>query len=307
MSALFNRTPNRSVRAPLLILSAVAGLLSAGAASACDLSISRAPSPVRIDYDPFDVVPAAPGDLDLELTNASDVECRVQLMFTDLADIPTPRLTAGEASLVLRPRETSGLRRTELTTFTYALTIPAQGRASAQFDVAVGESVVIAPGAYPVQLRLAVLGSEGQPLLASIPVDISVVSPARAQLNIAGAAGAYGSGTSVETIDFGEAETGAVRRAYLQIRANTHSTVTFDSEHRGRLASKTLVGPPVYIGYEVALDGAAVPLDRVTRLPVDPPRTLEGMSLPLVFTLGQVRGAMAGAYNDLLTITVSPD
>lgn len=307
MSASFNRTPNRTIRAPLLILSAAAGLLGAGGAAACDLSISRAPTPVRIDYDPFDVVPAAPGDLDLELTNASDVECRVQLMFTDLTDVPTPRLTAGEAPLVLRPRETSGLRRTELTTFTYALTVPPQGRTSAQFDVAVADAVVIAPGAYPVQLRLAVLGEDGQPLLASIPVDIAVVSPARAQLNIAGAAGAYGSGSSVETIDFGEAETGAVRRAYLQIRANTHSTVTFDSEHRGRLAAKTLIGPPGYIGYEVALDGQAVPLDRVSRLPVDPPRTLEGMSLPLVFTLGPVRGAMAGAYNDLLTISVSPD
>lgn len=312
MSESFNRTPNRTIRLPLLILSAAGVLLAAspGLASrawACDISVSRSPSPVRVDYDPFDVVPAAPGDLDLELSNASDTDCEVQLMFTDLADVPAPRLTAGEAPLSLRPRETAGLRRTELSTFTYAMTIPAGGRATAQFDVAVAEALVIPPGTYPVQLRLAVLGLDGQPLLTPLPVDIALISPARAQLNIAGAAGAYGSGTSVETIDFGEAKSGAVRRAYLQIRANGRSTVTFNSEHRGRLANTPLVGPQAYIGYEVALDGEVVPLDRITRMPVDPPRTLDGMSMPLTFTLGQVGGAMAGGYTDLLTISVSPD
>lgn len=311
MSASSNRTPRlRGSKIWLWLLAwglAGTAAVTAGPAPACDLSITRSPTTVRIDYDPFDVIASPPGDLDLELTNASDTACEVVLLFTDLADAPVPKIYAGEAPIAFRPRESSGLRRTELTTFTYALTIPAGGSATAQFDVGVAESVVIPAGVYPVEMRLAVRGLDGTPLISPLPVEISVSSPARAQMNIAGAAGAYGSGTSVETIDFGEAETGAVRRAFLQIRANAHSTVTFDSEHRGRLASKPLIGPPGYIGYQVALDGTDVPLNQITRLPVDPPRTLEGMSMPLTFTLGQVRGAMSGAYNDLLTISVSPD
>lgn len=311
MSASSNRTPRlRGSKVWLWFLAwglAGAAAATAGPAPACDLSVSRSPSTVTIDYNPFDVIASPPGDLDLELANASDTDCEVVLLFTDLADAPIPKLFAGGAPIAFRPRETSDLRRTEFTTFTYALTVPAQGRAMAQFDVSVAETVVITAGVYPVEMRLAVRGLDGTSLITPLPVEISVSSPARAQMNIAGAAGSYGSGTSVETIDFGEAKTGAVRRAYLQIRANAHSTVTFDSEHRGRLATKPLSGPPGYIGYQVALDGADVPLDRVTRLPVDPPRTLEGMSMPLTFTLGQVGGARAGGYNDLLTISVSPD
>lgn len=301
MSAWFK---SRGPRRACIIL---VGWLGAAfpARAECDLSVSRSPSPVRVEYDPFAIIPA-PGALDLEFANAADSDCEAEIVLTDLNDAPLNEIRLQDISLAVDARQSSGLRRTELTAFIYALTVPAGGRAAAQFDLSVAAPVVLAPGLRESEVRLRVQRPTGEALLAPIPVSLNLNSAPRSQLNIAGAAGAFGSTSSVEVVDFGQAETGAVRRAFLQVRANTESTLTFVSEHKGRLAHATL-GAQYGIPYEVEIEGRPVALDQMFRMNVAPPLNIEGVSLPMTLTLGPVEGSVSGGYKDLLTISIYPN
>lgn len=271
----------------------------------CDLSVSRPPPSIRIDYDPFAPV-LTPGALDLEFANAADSDCEAEIVLTDLNDAPLTEIRMEGASIAVNPRESSGLRRTELTAFTYALVVPAVSKAAAQFDLSVADPLILRPGLYNREVRLLVRRPAGEALLAPIPVSLNLNTPARAQLNIAGTAGAFGTTSSVGAIDFGEAETGAVRRAFLQVRANTSSTLTFVSENKGKLAH-TELGAEQGITYTVDVEGRPVALEQLSRMDVEPPLTIEGVSLSMILTLGAVEGAMSGGYKDLLTISVSPN
>ena len=291
-------------RAALILL---AGWLAmaAPAMAECDLRLTQSPPPIRIDYDPFAAI-LTPGALDIEFANAADTECEAEIVLTDLNGAPLTEILLEGVNIAVDPRQSSGLRRTELTAFVYALVVPATGRAAAQFDLSVAAPLVLRPGLYAHEIRLLVRRPAGEPLLAPIPVSLNLNTPPRAQLNIAGAAGAFGSTSSVEMIDFGEAETGAVRRAFLQVRANTDSTLTFVSENKGKLAHETF-GADQGVSYAVEVDGRSIALDQLYRMEVAPPLTIEGVSLPMVLTLGEVQGAMSGGYKDLLTISISPN
>lgn len=58
--------------------------------------------------------------------------------------------------------------------------------------------------------------------------------------------------------------------------------------------------------YSLELDGAPVDLTELWTRRINPPRTLEGISLPMDFTLGEITGQMSGRYEDLITIDVTP-
>lgn len=284
---------------------AAALTLVGGGAFACDISLAEPPGPVLLDYNPFAPV-LERALLGMEFRNASLSECALEIVFTDTGGQPFPDFELGGAVVAFQPRTSSGLRRTELTTHNYSLNVPAEGSARAEFDVAVRQAIVIAPGHYTIELRVMVQEA-AQPPLIVIPVTLILTSAPRAQINIAGAAGVFGSGSSLETVDFGEAETGATRRAFLQVRANSASTVTFDSEHRGRLAHVDVGADASRLAYRLDVDDEPVDLTSIAHLPIDPPRTLEGISLPMTLTLGPVEGAMSGRYRDTITITVNPD
>ena len=164
-------------------------------------------------------------------------------------------------------------------------------------------------GEHAADLQLIVRDTDRNELLPSVPVRVVLVSTPRAQLNLAGAAGAFGSDSSVEVVDFGDAVTGATRRIFVQVRANTPSILTIKSEHRGAMRRVTddKIATESSVPYAVDLAGEAVDLSALWSKDVDPPRTLAGMSLPMSFTLGAVGSQMAGRYEDILTIDVSPN
>jgi hypothetical protein len=280
-------------------------LFLAGPGAACEVVIRQEPMPVLLDYNPFAPV-LARAMLGMEFENRAETDCALELAFLDQNNLPAPDFELGGVKVGFLPRESSGIRRTELTTNTYQLSVPAKSTVRAEFDAAVLENRVIDPGRYSIELRIRVQEPQAQPLF-SIPVSLVLTSAPRAQLNIAGAAGAFGSGSSVETVDFGEAETGAVRRAFLQVRANAISTVAFESENHGRLAHVELGRNASAIRYHMDVDGERVLLDERATVQVDPPRTLEGVSLPLTFTLGPIGGVMSGRYRDLITVTINPN
>jgi len=284
----------------------LAGLLAfASPAAACDLAVET-PAAVRIEYNPF-AVGASSGPVDVLFQNRSDTACELRLLLVDDVGDPLPAVTLGGAVVGFRPREASGLFRRDTEPGAFVLTVAPNSTTRAEMDAVVLHDAVVEAGQYQGDLRLLIRSADGVPVPPPVPLRVILQSTPRAQVNIAGASGAFGSGSSVEVIDFGQAATGVTRRAFLQVRANTKATVSIRSEHHGVMRHLEMEEAGSVVAYQLELDGDPVDLTRVWTRSLDPPRTLAGVDFPLDFTLGTIAGQMSGRYEDLITIDITPN
>lgn len=274
-------------------------------AAACDLLVET-PQAVRIEYNPF-AVGASTGPLDITFQNRSDSICELRLRLVDDIGDPRPVIDLGGVVVEFRPREASGLFRRDLEPGVFLLSVAGNETVRAEIDAAVMHNAVVAAGDHEAELRLAIQTPGGEPAAPTIPLNVILRSAPRAQVNIAGSAGAFGSGSSVEVVDFGLAATGVSRRVFVQVRANAESTLSVKSQHHGVMRHLDMGEAGTVVAYLLELDGQPVDLSDAWTRRVDPPRTLDGVSLPLDFTLGAVAGQMSGRYEDLLTIDISPN
>ncbi|WP_292037019.1 MULTISPECIES: hypothetical protein [unclassified Brevundimonas] len=277
----------------------------ASAAEACDLALVQGAQTARIEYNPFAVAPT-PGALDVTLENRGETECDLRLSFTDETGIEVTSVVLGGIEVRFRPRESSGVLAADVKKAVFQYLLAPETKGVAQLDAIVARGAVAEAGEYGVDLRLLVRNLDGVELIAPIPVRLLLQSTPRAQLNLAGAAGAFGEGLSVEVVDFGEAVTGATRRIFVQVRANAPSILSIKSEHQGVMHRVEEVENATVVPYAVELDGQSVDLTGLWTKEIDPPRTLAGVSLPMNFILGQINGQMSGRYEDLITIDVYP-
>ncbi|WP_312146122.1 hypothetical protein [Brevundimonas sp.] len=277
----------------------------ASAAEACDLALVQGAQTARIEYNPFAVAPT-PGALDVTLENRGETECDLRLSFTDETGIEVTSVVLGGIEVRFRPRESSGVLAADVKKAVFQYLLAPETKGVAQLDAIVARGAVAEAGEYGVDLRLLVRNLDGVELIAPIPVRLLLQSTPRAQLNLAGAAGAFGEGLSVEVVDFGEAVTGATRRIFVQVRANAPSILSIKSEHQGVMHRVEEVENATVVPYAVELDGQSVDLAGLWTKEIDPPRTLAGVSLPMNFILGQINGQMSGRYEDLITIDVYP-
>ncbi|MHC3925699.1 hypothetical protein [Brevundimonas naejangsanensis] len=298
-------------KARLRLMIGTAGLLAAAAlassvsAQACDLAVRDGPQTVRIEYNPFAIGPSA-GALDVGLENRGEAACDVRMSFTDDIGLEVTSVVLGNVGVQFRPREASGVQMADVQTAVFQYQLPAGAKGQAQFDAAVVQGAVADAGEYGVNLRLVMKTADGEPIGAPIPVRLILQATPRAQLNLAGAAGAFGTGSSVEVVDFGEAIAGVTRRIFLQVRANTLATVSIASQHGGVMHRVEEAPNAPTLPYTVELAGDDVDLSALWTKQIDPPRTLAGISIPMTFVLGPVAGAMEGRYADVLTIDISP-
>jgi hypothetical protein len=295
-------------RRPLVwrsVILAAALLGFASAAEACDLALVQGAQTARIEYNPFAVAPT-PGALDVKLENRGETECDLRLSFTDETGIEVTSVVLGGIEVRFHPRESSGVLAADVKKAVFQYLLAPETKGVAQLDAIVARGAVAEAGEYGVDLRLLVRNLDGVELIAPIPVRLLLQSTPRAQLNLAGAAGAFGEGLSVEVVDFGEAVTGATRRIFVQVRANAPSILSIKSEHQGVMHRVEEVENATVVPYAVELDGQSVDLTGLWTKEIDPPRTLAGVSLPMNFILGQINGQMSGRYEDLITIDVSP-
>jgi len=288
------------------LLIAALVLAAAPGAQACALALAGDPGTVIIDYNPFASGPST-GALDLKFKNQGGADCDLRLTLTSENGAIADDLSLGGVGIRLRPRELSGLRASDVKPGAFIFLVPKDSTAEAQFDAAITADAVPEAGTYTSDLKLLVEDVDGNTLLPSIPIRVQLVSTPRAQLNLAGAAGVFGSGSSVEVVDFGEAVTGATRNIFVQVRANAPSTLTIKSQHGGIMRRLGDVVTDSTVPYAIELEGAPIDLADTWSRAIDPPRTLAGASLPMLFKLGTVTGQMAGRYQDVVTIDISPN
>lgn len=255
-----------------------------------------------ITYDPF-VMAGAEARIWLEVALVEGDRCDVAVTLADQVGSPMRSLAFGnDGKLVFKLRLQPGLAVRESTDPADAMvTLTSDGpRAEVAWRLSVENDAVLAPGDYVVPVRVMV--REPAQAAASIGA-VALRSIARAQINLAGAAGSYEAGSDNTSIDLGELHDGSAGRAFLQLRANTAAHISFASKNRGYLANSE---SGTRIPYRFAFDGRSLDLSQPTTRSVDPPANIRGGSFELLVQVGSVAGAMAGRYSDSIVIDVSP-
>lgn len=301
MSASSMSVRNRAIG---LAASAVLGGAFATQAQAaeCTLQLSQAPQAVRLDYDPF--LPAtAPARLAFKVRNPGSETCAAELALVDIPGVALVQTRVGGTGLTLEIRPNSAVARAASPSV-FRLEVPADETTDVVFDVVVVEDAVVQAGLYAQPLTLELRQPGAATAYDRTPVVIDVTALPRAQLNLSGSHGAFGSGLSVSVVDFGEAQTGKAQQLFVQTRTNSAARLTFSSSNRGLLKLEG-AGDDAALAYQVAFEGTVLDLSRMATRDVDPPRTYAGQAFGLTLTLGAVEGARAGCYSDELTIEIS--
>lgn len=270
-------------------------------AEECQLTIESMPPSVRLDYDPF-VLATAPARLQFRLNNREAVACRSDLALVDASRQAVTRFAVGTTGLELELRPVGGISRSVVPSV-FSLSVPPEDGVDLVFDVVIIDDAVVPAGLYSERMTLELRQPGTAVAYDQAPVVLDLTALPRAQMNLSGSRGDFGSGASVSVVDFGKAETGKQQQVFVQTRANNPARLTFKSANQGRLR---MAGQGEgALDYSVQFNGSPLDLKQVASRDIDPPRTYAGQAFELILTLGKVEGAQAGHYNDELTIEIS--
>lgn len=272
-------------------------------AEECMLRVEGLPSSVPINYDPF--LPAnAPARMTFTVTNAGGTRCQADLALVDAVRTSVTQWLIGPTNLKLELRPSTGVARAS-TPSTFSVAADPDQSVDVAFDVAIIDDAVVPAGNYAQPLTLELRQAGTAVAYEQVPVVINLTSLPRAQMNLSGSRGDFGTGTSVSVVDFGIASTGKERHLFIQTRANDRARLSFRSANQGRLKMAGVEGAGSSLEYTARFDGNPLDLTKSSMRDVDLPLTYAGKAFELMLTLGPVEGAQAGLYNDELTIEIS--
>ncbi len=143
----------------------------------------------------------------------------------------------------------------------------------------------------------------GEDQIVSILVDI----PARAQINLAGSSSPIFGGISGSGLDFGQLEQGEERDAYIQVRATSPVMLTLSSEFRSQMRHRFEGTGVPGIPYSLTIDNQTVDLSTgAKRIDRSTTHGLGADNYRIAARILDVRGRVAGQYEDVITVTVEP-
>ena len=178
------------------------------------------------------------------------------------------------------------------------------------YSVNVPASIFAVAAEYNLSLEVDLLDfSSKQEIAATQTIELRAEVNPRLQVNIAGTNSANRSTAALSTVDFGALETSETRQIFVQLRGNVPAIIGIRSENNGRLllqekGSKGSGGD--YINYSVNVDGVSSELKSALSLRRRAALDLRGSSYPMIIKIGDVEGAFAGRYKDVITIEVRP-
>ncbi|AQR60497.1 hypothetical protein BZG35_01620 [Brevundimonas sp. LM2] len=285
------------LRVPVSMVAAAA-LLVAVPAAAADPVIAGA---ARATYDPFSGAAVA-----VALTVSVDLEGEATGILRIRPADNGPYALEGEGpSLAFILKSDAGSAAAS-----GSLVIPVDSpRASMRFEVFVPAGQYAQAGLRAVSLEAQLFDAAGAPVSGPSRFIAEIDVAARAQANIAGASGVWGSQGSLAFIDFGELDSHETATAALQVRATTDVVITAWSDHLGRMIHvdhpQSAAEPGFSIAYRFSLDGVSSALTGPMILNRAPAPSLDGISYPILITLDDANGLYAGTYLDTLNIEVT--
>ena len=299
-------------RAHRIILALLVFGAAAPAAAACNATVvGGSPEPVVV-YDPFAGI-ARSEDLSIRFVNLGETACTLAISVTSERPGNEREMSRGGASLPYRIETLDGRELpNDANAVVGSVLLPGGRGQQAAFVVRIKVPAgVIAPaGDYEDELTIRAFSVEGgrARLGREIEREVRTRIVSRAQVNIAGSSGSFqGSPFALEQIDFGTLQTGAIRNAFVQVRATAPVSITVSSRNAGALEHATL-GASARVPYAASLDGRELTLAAgPTTIARRPSMTLDGESYPLTLRItGAVDQLPAGDYRDILTVNVVP-
>ncbi len=188
------------------------------------------------------------------------------------------------------------------------LTVDAGGEGPyrAEFQVRIPSGPVPEPGDYERLFDVvAADAATGETLLEGESLLLRALVASRAQVNIAGASGAFNPAMSVPFIDLGELHTGLSREVFVQVRSNADTRIVVTSENGGVLVHQEAPDMPP-VDYAVELDGELSDLDQPLEIVRRPAMSLAGTSYPMLIRVTDADGKAAGTYRDFILVEVIP-
>lgn len=292
-----------TIAATLALLSTTAPAFASG--SPCNAQIGTISPIPTVAYDPFDGV-AVSVTFQVQAVNNGPDACTLALAIESQGAGSQRTFNMGAKKLRYRV-ETPGGSDYENDIEEPRGSIQLGGGKTKTIDVVVKVPAgLIGPaGTYTDTLKFRLYRAGGGALGSDRTANAAAIVEERAQVNIAGASG-YSHPFGVDRIDFQTLTEGEMKNAIVQVRATTAVAIVVQSQNQGRMKHEVLNADPG-VPYSMRLDGTNVNLaaasDTVLR---SPPVSLEGVSYPMLLKVGNVAGRPAGEYQDLLTITVSP-
>jgi len=309
----------RSIKAPslllLIMLSVLADSRPVNAMSTVfNLDVA---SKMRINYDPFS---GSAGSDTLLITlkrprrqSGSDSEqsrkgFKLRIRPTSVGD-ELAAINKNGQSLPVRLRSTGNSGRVERfnNEYTVNFAVNDQSRRNQRFEFSlrIPPSIFADADQYflPLDIDVLELGSE-EPVAPTRTVTLEVLVKPKLQTSLAGTRSSFGKGTKFSVVDFDVLETNESKRIFLQVRGNTRARIKVSSENHGRLRHTTEDNS--FINYSVNVDGRRSTLSSPLELKRSVARNFRGSNYPIVIKIGDVSGAYAGAYKDIISIDVEP-
>lgn len=253
--------------------------------------------------DPFDASPYG-RSLQVEIENPGSSECRLAL--AALGESLGPRRLPSTDILYRLTRNNLELPNVDQPALAPEIRLGAGGRTTEFIELGIVRPLYATPISSEAYFRLKLYDRDRDDLeIADVPTRMPVTVLSRAQVNVAGTAGSFGSGFAVDLIDFGTLEDGEQQTLFLQLRTNVTSTVLVRSEHGGRMVNS--VNKAYAVPYTMQLGGVAVALDVGEQRAAGPSGSLTGQSMPMVVRVGEIGPVAAGTYSDTITIEIRAD
>ncbi len=277
-------------------------------ADTCSVTLSRVTASPSLSYDPFEGVRGA-ATVEVEFVNGGSDPCTLALAVGQ-ASGGQRFFTNHSGRLAYAVKLAGSDLPNDLTSPVGLVTVEGGNgkRTKLTLAIDVAEGQIAPAGRYRDEITVRAYDLTARAFLSKERnVQLAAEVRSRAQVNIAGASGPFDKSFALPKIDFGEIVAGAERTAFVQVRATSAVTIDVESKNHGVLRhtqfGDTVKGVPYTVrldGKQLNLRGGGASLDR------HPPITLEGASYPMVVRLGDAPPAMAGEYQDTITISVCP-
>lgn len=171
------------------------------------------------------------------------------------------------------------------------------------------------PGLYVDNLVVSVFGGAIGSLVspdATAHLGVATTVPRDIELSLVPSGGGFDPNSTAQTLDFGTLAQGMARSLDLRVLSNAGYVVTFSSQNNGNLVLSGSGGqdPSTRVPYRVTVNSAAQNLAGSATNPVPVATgwgqtTTSGIVNPVLITIGDVSGKVAGRYSDNITVTVA--
>lgn len=289
----------------LIHRSIVAGAMLSLAAPgiACDPQISRIDGPINDSYEPFSP-DAATYPLNITIRNRGEAAC--DLRAVAIGTLSGARRLVGSSARAQLGYEIFGdqairLPNEQAAGFGLPIAIAGRQEVMLRLQVRVGPGQVVPSGHYDENVELLLLDRAGE-VREQRRFPLSVRVEARAQVNLAGTAGVFSTGSRSAVLDLGELRDNTSNSVFIQLRSNEPVRVRLQSQNKGELVNVTQPGER--IPYQLVVDGTRIDMSGPAQLRRSPPRSLDGASYRTVATVPVVGNRFAGEYRDLISISV---